>query len=223
MLGNNAYFQKREFAFILPDDIYLRYRSFNDPLEFERDLIKTAPEKVDIGAVYNYKPKEDRHKKDLTAVERELVFDIDMTDYDDVRTCCKGAGLCRKCWLFMVVAIKIVDAALEEDFGFKERLWIFSGRRGVHCWVSDALARKLSSSARSAIIEYLTVSSAGERSKTVEFKSRTIHHSIKRACRLLDKYFPKMVAQQGWLDNAENVDKMLSLITNAGLKAFIPI
>lgn len=35
------------------------------------------------------------------------MFDIDLTDYDDVRTCGKGGHICGKCWPLMAAAVKV--------------------------------------------------------------------------------------------------------------------
>lgn len=40
-------------------------------------------------------------------VERELVFDIDLTDYDDVRACGKEGHICSKCWPLMAIAVQV--------------------------------------------------------------------------------------------------------------------
>lgn len=44
-----------------------------------------------------------------------------------------------------------------EDFGFKHIMWVYSGRRGVHCWVSDERARRLNNESRKAIVGFLEV------------------------------------------------------------------
>jgi DNA primase small subunit len=48
-------FAQREFSFTLENDVYRRYLSFSNHIEFEKELIKMCPEKIDIGAVYSAK------------------------------------------------------------------------------------------------------------------------------------------------------------------------
>ena len=57
----------------------------------------------------------------------------------------------------MGMAIDVMDGGLREDFGFEHLAWFYSGRRGVHCWVCDDKARKLSNEARSAVATYFEV------------------------------------------------------------------
>lgn len=104
-------FQNREFSFTLGDEVYIRYLSYENLAEFEADLFAKNPFKIDIGAVMTIRPK-DHRVGNVQPTQRELVFDIDMTDYDAVRTCCSGADVCPKCWKFMVVACKILDESL---------------------------------------------------------------------------------------------------------------
>jgi hypothetical protein len=44
---------------------------------------------------------------DFKPVQRELVIDIDMTDYDELRTCGSGGHICSRCWPFIAVAIQV--------------------------------------------------------------------------------------------------------------------
>ena len=144
------YFANREFSFTLASDVYIRFQSFQDADQLKKELVKMNPVKIDIGAVYNIKPKD---KKSVQAssfipMERELVFDIDMTDYDPIRTCCSGAEISLICWNFMTVAIEVLHSALTstelilnlDDFGFKHLLWVYSGRRGIAHLILGLLA-----------------------------------------------------------------------------------
>ncbi|XP_060794052.1 DNA primase small subunit isoform X2 [Neoarius graeffei] len=176
---------------------------------------KMNPYKIDIGAVYSHRPSQHNTVKSGTfqALEKELVFDIDMTDYDDVRSCCSAADICSKCWTLMTIAIRILDRALREDFGFQHLLWVYSGRRGVHCWVCDEAARKLSVAARSAVAEYLSLVKGGEATVKKVVLSDPIHPFISQSLFVAEHYFPQYaIIGQDLLGSKASVDKVLSLL-----------
>ncbi|GBF94545.1 DNA primase small subunit, partial [Raphidocelis subcapitata] len=130
--------QRRELCFTLEGDIFARYQSFATSQSFASALATKVPTKIDIGPVYTVDPRQRaKYAKDFRPVQRELVFDVDLTDYDDVRTCGSGGHICGRCWPLMAAAVVVVDEALRRDFGFRHVCWVYSGRRGVHCWVAD--------------------------------------------------------------------------------------
>lgn len=176
-------FTHREFAFTLLGDVYIRYNSFANSEELKKQVVRLNPSRFEIGAVYNARP---RDKKTLRAgalqpLQRELVFDIDMTDYDEIRTCCSGKGICKLCWGFIAVAVKILDQSLREHFGFRHLLWVYSGRRGIHCWVSDQEAMMLTDEQRKAIMGWLEVIKGGQdmtKKVNIRTSGRPLHPSL---------------------------------------------
>ncbi|KAG8456380.1 hypothetical protein GDO86_002238, partial [Hymenochirus boettgeri] len=124
-----------------------------------------------------------------------------------------SADICPKCWTLMTIAIRILDRALREDFGFQHRLWVYSGRRGVHCWVCDITARKLSQAERSAVAEYLSVVKGGEEAIKKVTLSETIHPCIGKSLEVVERYFEKYaLIDQDILENKQTFHKTRSSV-----------
>eukprot|EP00871_Galdieria_phlegrea_P005729 jgi/Galph1/643/GphlegSOOS_G5298.1 len=155
----NHLFERRELSFTLENDVYLRYLSFESAEELRTALLQKLPVKIDIGAVYNYPPSGHSQITLFTPIEREFVIDIDLTDYETVALAHSEdeVQLCDDNWYLIATAVELLDETLKKDFGFHDILWVYSGRRGVHGWVCDERARKLSDECREAIVEYLSV------------------------------------------------------------------
>lgn len=185
------YWKKREFCFTMKDDVYIRYQSYNTMGEFRAQLKKKCPYKIDIGAIYNAEPKKKTSCVSFTAEEKEIVFDIDITDYDDVRTCCSGGAVCTQCWPMMTCAIKVLNIALERYFGFKHKLWVFSGRRGIHCWIGDPGTQEFSGRIRSSIIHFLhTFTGNDTTAYKVDFNLLTYGGNVKPVHYFYEEVYP---------------------------------
>eukprot|EP00796_Vickermania_ingenoplastis_P000183 gene183-98_t len=191
---------RREFCFTLIGDVFTRYRSYTSASELRNELIRSFPEKIDVGAVYSIRPNLKQSVSQICAVERELVFDIDMSDYDNVRSCCTGKRICGHCWQWMACAALVLKHLLEEDFGFNYILPVFSGRRGVHLWVCDKRARFMSDDERAAVVGTL-------RSDVVTdlANHRLVHPSLSRLFVFTNEYF-RAIFTESSADNPNNIE-----------------
>lgn len=215
-------FKFREFSLTLPGDIYVRYQSYDRAEDLRAALCHRVPIKIDVGAVYNMNPKLARaYPNDFKPLQHELVFDIDISDYDDVRTCCKESSICRECWPFMKIGAKILYTILTKEFGFKHMLFVFSGRRGFHCWVCDKAARELGSDARKAIVDYFSVVVGGLSmvKRVVLPNNHAIHPMIAKSLHVIDEDFEDlMINKQDFLANDHLVQNVIDLCEDKELK-----
>ncbi len=179
------------------------------------------PLRFEIGPVYTTNPRDRKTLRNSTAfkpLSKELCFDIDLTDYDDIRTCCDKANICNKCWQFITMAIRVVDIALRDDFGFKHIIWVYSGRRGAHAWVCDKKARVMDDQKRRALAGYMEVIRGGAQSgKKVNLK-RPLHPHLARSLEILKAHFQEdVLEQQNPWETAERAERLLQLLPDKSL------
>ncbi|KAJ4468326.1 prim-pol domain-containing protein [Lentinula aciculospora] len=234
-------FPYREFAFTLRNDAYLRYNSYPSDIEMKKHVCLLTPSRFEIGPVYSAQPKDKKTVRPthFKAEKREVVFDIDMTDYDPIRTCCSEADICKRCWGFIAIAVEILDTAIRDQFGYTQLLWVYSGRRGIHLWISDKEAFELTDDQRKAMVEYLTVIKNGKepgKRVNVRFGMKDLpptlkyfcryfchcyyeaHVSPRDACQAINKTFDELILQdQDCFGSQEGYETLLSLIPDAKL------
>ena len=118
------------------------------------------------------------------------------------------------------MAIKVVDAALRDDFGFEHILWVYSGRRGAHAWVCDLRARTLADNRRRAIANYLELIRGGSSSgKRVRIK-RPLHPHLARSLDILKPHFASTIlTDQDTFVSNEQADRLLALLPDKTLNA----
>jgi DNA primase small subunit len=217
-------FTHREFAFTLPGDVYVRYQSFMTPEELLKQLNALIPTRFEIGPVYSGRPREKRSIRtgNFYPLQRELVFDIDMTDYDSIRTCCLSADICDRCWGFVAAAVHVLHSALTEQFGWKRILWVYSGRRGIHAWVSDREAMDLTDEQRRAVVGFLGIMiGSKDASKKLSVRSgpsKSLPPSLQAALDHLAAIFSDLILEdQDCFLSTEGWEALLEMVPNSNI------
>lgn len=187
--GNELMYREFSFTFVNKDgkSYWTRYKTFKTTEQLYKYIHLREPLRIDIGAS-GYEPPLvwRQHKKDRSMFgdfeesqwrEAELVIDVDLKDYEDVRTCnctskriydpyCPDCGslvgddstheyekvctcgwkkfeknICASCWKFAQCAMVVIDYILRHKWGFKDFFFVFSGGKGIHCWILDEHVR----------------------------------------------------------------------------------
>jgi DNA primase small subunit len=140
-------------------DGFNRFNQYTSVEELRAALLRYAPQTLYTGSILDTPTcymKLGIAWAAISSLERELLFDIDITDYEELRACCVGKSLCNSCWQFLAIAARSVEFLMRHKFGLRRFLWVFSGRRGIHCWALDRQVAQYSTQFRTAIANYLS-------------------------------------------------------------------
>ena len=188
-----------------------------------QDLVKKLPYKIDIGAVFSANPRDHKKFKLFEPRQREFLIDIDLTDYEFLDCDVKKIETCDRCWPIMALAARVLNQILVEDFGFEHLLFVYSGRRGIHCWGCDSRARLMSNDVRSAVADYLApkLNAATGRLGI----AHPMHPSLQRAYdQHLEPFFkssilaPESEGGFGELDKEAGQVRLLDMLGDDGIK-----
>lgn len=142
----------REWAVEGGHDYMIRFLSFKPTAELDirSYLCRHQTEKLHIGGLYQtqFSPE--------FLLGHELVIDLDITDYDDKvpPSARKLKCLTRQTFPYMKAAIASIRFYLREAFGFRHILFVFSGKKGIHCWVFDKRAFGWAADVRGFVLRY---------------------------------------------------------------------
>jgi len=155
-------------------------------------------------------------RKGLTSPDRrELIFDIDLTDYEflDLHTRDQAGNevisveACDASWGFAAVGVFFLRYLLREHFGFEKFLIVYSGRRGVHLWVLDGKAMVASDEVRAAIATALNLELTKDKKRATTRMLRMIE--VYELWESVEDAFLDLIVNSSYLDSFANLEDVV--------------
>ncbi len=133
----------REYAInYLNNNYFTRYISITNNNDYINKIANKNVSRIEIGPIYetniNLRLFD---KNNLKPYGKELVLDLDISDYKDVLNCtCPNENIiCKNCILLFKYNIKIINLILIDNYKINQFFWLFSGKKGFHCIIYDEL------------------------------------------------------------------------------------
>lgn len=132
-----------------PHEYHNRWISFVSCPDLIRILCVGQPSDIHIGSYHLNKQ----------AYMTPLRFDVDLSDQPDrVCGCANLKCVCDDCWSQHArPVIPLVHAHLCNHFPTKAITWVFSGRKGYHCWVHTPVAYLMTETQRKRFLNGIVV------------------------------------------------------------------
>ena len=121
----NEYYQK-----FYPFQEVINWLSYNDPEMIEkRNFFKVSGQFLNfhelfppfyIGAIYSHKIMEREYIENFSPIEHEMVFKVDLSSFDNIRSCCSHHNGCEKCWHFIATSLELLSLIIQKNLGFKK-------------------------------------------------------------------------------------------------------
>jgi DNA primase small subunit len=144
-IGNHNVYEKKDLA-------------LGNASEFKSNIVDIVPMSLHM----DYQLNTDARKVGYyhtTRERKELVFDLDLTDYQRFCDCDGKKQYCTICWLHIEGSIMILDHFLQITLQYRPEniLWIFSGGKGIHCLVNSRQAINLDGDERQNLYNMLAM------------------------------------------------------------------
>ena len=212
---------KREFA--IEGEFYKRYVVAKNANDLKSQVISMPGVKsFHIGPVYS--DVVTRRTTLSWPVRRELVFDVDLTDYDNLELSSPEGGVdveaCDKAWPICSIAIFVIQRILQHAFGYTQFVVVYSGRRGAHIYVCDDAAMNLTDEGRTAVASFLDHSLTKDKKRcTDQMRGMMKMYGLSDAIRFA---FEEMVVKD--MDLFGDLNQRLGFVDRLGLsEASLPI
>lgn len=159
---------------------YIEFKSLNDIKSY---LCLNYPNSLQLGGIFpGHKDRKEEtkdRKKGYFYCFGQLILDVDIGDLErpDGMCGCDEKAVCNVCWEKVVEPSRLnLNRVLTENMGFKYIFYVFSGRRGYHCWILDKHIYEWSPTQRSNILNVISRLSGVKLDFNV---SKDPHHLIK--------------------------------------------